>query len=191
MSFAAPVSVIAAPARLANRISAALLFAFLHSGTADARDPNPVPQVPKEDPAMTAAFAKASASLDEFFAKWHNPPPNAQGFSVKIGLTETPGAPGYAIVLPGKSASGPVEWFWTRNLRQDGAGFSAQIGNDAEQVHSVTLGQVIRFTRQDIGDWMYFQNGKIIGNATACPALAHASAQERQQMKEQYGLDCN
>ncbi len=40
--------------------------------------------------------------------------------------------------------------------------------------HNVTMGQTIHFTRADIGDWMYFQNGKIIGNATACPALAHA-----------------
>ena len=38
---------------------------------------------------------------------------------------------------------------------------------------------------------MYLQDGKIVGNATACPALAHASAEERRQMKEQYGLDCD
>jgi len=38
---------------------------------------------------------------------------------------------------------------------------------------------------------MYLENGRVIGNATACPALAHASAEERRQMKEQYGLACD
>jgi uncharacterized protein YegJ (DUF2314 family) len=139
---------------------------------------------------MNAAFAHAAAGLDGFFAMWRNPPPGAEGFSVKIGLTDAPGAPGYAIVRPGMSAPGQVEWFWTHNLRGEGVGFSAQIGNDAEELHNVSIGQTVHFVRQDIGDWMYFQNGKIIGNATACPALAHASAEERRQMKEQYGLEC-
>ncbi len=77
------------------------------------------------------------------------------------------------------------------NLRVDGAGFAAEIGNDSETLRNVSFGDTIHFTRLDIGDWMYFQNGKIIGNATACPALAHASVDERRQMKEQYGIACD
>jgi uncharacterized protein YegJ (DUF2314 family) len=176
---------------LRRKILAALLVASLHSGIALADDPNPVPKVPKGDPAMSAAFAHAAAGLDGFFVKWRQPPAGAQGFSVKIGLTDAPGAPGYALVRPGASAVGQVEWFWTHGLRAEGAGFSAELGNEAEDLHNVSMGQIIHFTTQDIGDWMYFQDGKIIGNATACPALAHASAQERRQMKEQYGLDCD
>ncbi|WP_158815659.1 DUF2314 domain-containing protein [Methylocapsa sp. S129] len=140
---------------------------------------------------MSAAFAHAATGLDDFFAKWRHPPKGAQRFSVKIGLMDVPGAPGYALVRPDAFPAGQVEWFWMHDLRADGAGFSAQIGNDAEELHNVSFGQTIRFTRQDIGDWTYFQNGKIIGNATACPALAHASAEERRQMKEQYGLNCD
>jgi uncharacterized protein YegJ (DUF2314 family) len=49
---------------------------------------------------------------------------------------------------------------------------------------------VIHFTRKDIGDWMYLKDGKIIGDATACPALAHSSAEDRKQMEEQFGLVC-
>jgi uncharacterized protein YegJ (DUF2314 family) len=186
-----------APLRAALRVglqglTAAALLLALCQGPAFANDPNPVPKVPKGDPAMTAAFAHAAAGLDEFFAKWRNPPAGAERFSVKIGLMDTPGAPGYAIVRPDRDsgAAGFVEWFWTNNLRVDGTGFSAQISNDAEDLRNVSFGQVIHFARQDIGDWMYFQNGKIVGNATACPALAHASAEERRQMKEQYGLAC-
>jgi uncharacterized protein YegJ (DUF2314 family) len=169
----------------------ALLLVVSHSGMALAGDPNPVQIVPKGDPAMTAAFAHAAAGLDGFLAKWRTPPPGADRFAVKIGLVDAPGAPGYAFVLPGEGAASQVEWFWVIDLHTEGATFSGRIGNDPEWLRNVSGGQTIHFTRQDIGDWMYFQNGKIIGNATVCPALAHASAEERRQMKEQYGLACD
>jgi uncharacterized protein YegJ (DUF2314 family) len=187
-----------APLRAALRLglqglTAGVLLLILCRGPAFANDPNPVPKVPKGDSAMTAAFARAAAGLDGFFAKWRNPPAGAERFSVKIGLMDTPGAPGYALVRPDRDsgASGFVEWFWTNHLRAEETGFSAQLSNEPEDLRNVAFGQTIHFARQDIGDWMYFQNGKIVGNATACPALAHASADERRQMKEQYGLACD
>lgn len=180
-----------APIRASVKVRiAAGLLAFLSGGMAAAGDANPVSKVPTGDPAMSAAFARAAAGLDAFFEKWRDPPPGAAHFSVKIGLTDAPGAPGYAIVRPDGPAAGPVEWFWTDNLRVETSGFSAQINNEAEDLHNVSFGQTIHFQRQDIGDWMYFQNGKIVGNATACPALAHASPDERREMKERYGLAC-
>jgi uncharacterized protein YegJ (DUF2314 family) len=184
---------IGARASFAFPFFAAILLALSPSGLAFAQDPNPVPKVPKADPAMTAAFARAAAGLDGFFAKLSNPPAGAQRFSVKIGLSDTRADPGYAIVRPDKAATmpGPVEWFWVNTLRHDGAGFSGKIGNDADALHNVSFGQTIHFAKEDIGDWMYFQNGKIVGNATACPALAHASADERREMKEKYGLECD
>jgi uncharacterized protein YegJ (DUF2314 family) len=174
-------------------LTAAVLLLVWRQGPAFANDPNPVPKVPKGDPAMTAAFARAAAGLDGFLAKWRNPPPGAERFSVKLGLRDTPGAPGYAIVRPDTDSgtSGFVEWFWTNDLRAEATGFSAKLSNEPEDLRNVAFGQIIHFTRQDIGDWMYFQNGKIVGNATACPALAHASAEERRQMKEEYGLACD
>jgi uncharacterized protein YegJ (DUF2314 family) len=170
---------------------AALLLAAVHSGVALAGDPNPVPNVPKGDPAMSAAFARAAATLDEFLAKWRNPPPGSERFLVKIGLADSEAPPGYLVIRPGDGGpGGPVEWFWARNLRAEGAGFTAQLSNEAENLHNVSFGQLVHFAREDIGDWMYFRDGRIVGNATACPALAHASAAERRQMKEQYGLAC-
>jgi len=178
-------------ARSAARIAALLLLISLLSGIAFADDPNPVPKVPKGDAAMMNAFARAAAGLDGFLTKWRDPPPGAKRFSVKIGLMDATDPPGYAIVRPGVVVRGQVEWFWTHGLRADGAGFAAELGNDPESLRNVTLGQTVHFTRQDIGDWIYFWDGKIIGNATACPALAHASPQERRQMKEHYGLACD
>jgi uncharacterized protein YegJ (DUF2314 family) len=171
----------------------ALLLVAAHSGTALADDPNPVPKVPKGDPAMTAAFAQARVGLEGFLLRWSKPPPGADRFAVKIGLMDAPGVPGYVIVPPVEDAvaNGRIEWFWVIDLHSEGAGFSGQIGNDPEWLRNVSSGQTIHFARQDIGDWMYMQHGKIIGNATACPALAYDSAEERRPMKEKYGLACD
>jgi uncharacterized protein YegJ (DUF2314 family) len=51
----------------------------------------------------------------------------------------------------------------------------------------------MQFVRKtpDSRDWMYFLNRRMVGNATACPALAHASPEERRIMREQYGLVCD
>lgn len=178
-------------ASLKRPIGAALLLAFLGSATALAGDPNPVPDVPKGDPAMSAAFARAAATLDDFLAKWRDPPPGSERFVVKIGLADSDAPPGYVIVRPGAAGpGGPVEWFWAGDLHVEGAGFSGQLSNDPDGLRNVSFGQIVHFAREDIGDWMYFRGGRIVGNATACPALAHASGAERRQMKEQYGLAC-
>jgi uncharacterized protein YegJ (DUF2314 family) len=130
---------------------------------------DPVPLVRKGDPAMSAVFARAGASLDAFLAAWRRPPSGAAGFAVKLGLADAKDARGFTVVRPDSESTVFVEWFWCGDLQGDGA----------------------RFTRADIGDWMYWRNGNIVGAATACPALAYASAQERRQMKDQFGIDCD
>ena len=155
-----------------------------------ADDPNPVTKVPKGDPAMVAAFGKAAATFDHFLAVWRSPPPGGKGFSVKIGLVDAQAAPGYTLVAPGSGPRIGVEWFWTNELREEEGGYSARLSNDPEVVHNVRRGLRVRFTRADVGDWMYWRDGKIVGNATACPALAHASESERNEMREKYGIDC-
>jgi uncharacterized protein YegJ (DUF2314 family) len=185
--------------RTASRLGAprrsCLVIAFVVASaqwaTALAEDPNPVPKVPKRDAAMSAAFAKAAAGLDDFLANWRHPPRGADRFVVKIGLMDVAGAPGYAVVKPDAPVVQIVEWFWAGDLKEEGTGFSGRLSNKPESLYNVAYGQTIHFTRQDIGDWMYQLNGKIVGNATACPALAHASVQERRAMKEQYGIDCD
>ena len=123
---------------------------------------------------------------------WKRPPPGSRNFIVKIGLRDVAGSSKYELVIPG--SGGPddrIEWFWTRSLREDGAGYAAEIDNDPETIRNVKNGETVRFTRAYVGDWMYLRNGKIVGNATACPALAHADSATRRQMADQYGLVCD
>jgi len=152
---------------------------------------DPVPLVRKGDPAMSAAFAHAGATLDAFLAAWRRPPSGASGFAVKLGLADAQGANGFTVVRPDSEPTAFVEWFWCGELQGDGERFMARVHNEPDSLHNVRYGQLVSFVRADIGDWMYWRDGKMVGNATACPALAHASAQERRQMKDQYGVDCD
>jgi len=146
--------------------------------------------VPHNDEAMTAAFAKAAASLDEFLAKWRNPPPNAENFGVKIGVVDSNDEPGFAVIEPNARPASRVEYLWVTNLKEDSNGFAARVANEVEYLDNVKLGDVVHFKRSHVADWMYVQDGKIVGNATVCPALAHASAEEKREMKEA-GIVCN
>lgn len=168
-----------------------LSIASLQATSAAADESSPVFRLPRDDDAMIAAFRHAAAGLDEFFAKYQRPPPGAEGFSVKIGLVDTSSPPGYALIVPGSTSERRVEWFWTEGLTADKDGFSATIDSEPDLLRNVKRGQVIHFKREYIGDWMYLQNGKIVGNATICPALAYSSAEERQHTIKRFGLNCD
>ena len=160
-------------------------------GTSVARADQPVVPVPSADPAMTAAFAKARSSIDAFLTQWRAPRNGANSFSVKLGLIDTKYRPGFAIVRPDQPTDAEIEWFWINLVRETGGVYEGTIGNDPESIHNVRLGQTIRFVRDDIGDWMYFRAGHIVGNATICPALAHAPEADRREMRDRYGVVCD
>ena len=165
-----------------------LTFAAAFFGTAFAAGDSV--NVSGNDPAMAAAFKRAAATLDDFLAKWRKRPEGTETFTVKVGLMDTSGQPGWAIVRPGATPPNYVEWFWVSNLREDGAGFAAELANDADNLDNVEQGTTVHFERADIGDWMYRKDGKIVGNFTACPALAQASPAERRQYAEM-GINCD
>ena len=139
---------------------------------------------------MTAAFQRAAATFDIFLDVWRRPPADASGFAVKLGLVDAKDGRGFGVVRPDSEPKALVEWFWCGDIAGDGERFTARIGNEPETLRNVRYGQVVAFTRADVGDWMYWRNGKMIGNSTACAALAHASTEERREMKVKYGVDC-
>jgi uncharacterized protein YegJ (DUF2314 family) len=165
-------------------------FVFLSFTVALAANSIPVPSVPEEDGAMRLAFARARAGLDGFLAKLAKPPKGSKLFAVKIGLADSPSSKAAVIVRPGQKSANRVEFFWVHDVQPVADGFNGRIDNDPETIHGVRAEQPIHFVKDDIADWMYVQDGKIKGNATACPALAHATPTERKKMAEEYGIVC-
>jgi len=58
-------------------------------------------------------------------------------------------------------------------------------------VKKVKVGQTIRFREDEIVDWLYQQDGKMIGNFTACTLLKREPPKEAAAFMKQVGLRCD
>ena len=136
-----------------------------------------VSYVSNDDPAMAKAYEKAKATLDSFLLLAQSPPLNTTAFSVKVGIRE------------GKH----TEYFWISDITQSGNQLQGRINNEPELVKSVKNGQMYSFAKSKIVDWTYRDRTKhrTFGNFTACALLSKEPANEDEEFKKQYGLECN
>lgn len=130
-----------------------------------------------EEQAMKLAFAKARSSLDQFLVLAKKPPSKTGSYTVKIGVRD------------GKY----TEYFWIGDFAQTENEFSGRIDNEPALVKNVKYGQIYRFKKAEIVDWMYIDSGekRMVGNFTTCALLTKESKQDADEFKKQYGLSCD
>lgn len=80
-----------------------------------------------------------------------------------------------------------VEFFWCVDIKAKNGVVTGEIGNDAEIVKSVHLGQRITIKEADIADWLYIRDGKMIGNYTVRPLMKSMSKEELDFLKGKLG----
>jgi uncharacterized protein YegJ (DUF2314 family) len=130
--------------------------------------------VASEDKEMNAAIEKARSTLDAFLRLKANPPKGASGFKLKVKITDNNGS----------------EHMWVTPFAETAAGFSGTIADEPEIVASVANGREISFTRQDISDWGFVQDGKQKGSFTVCVLLKHIPRAEVDAYRRDYGFEC-
>lgn len=169
----------------------AAIFLMIFAGQpAVAVGPDIVVTLPSDDETMAAAIRRAQTSVDGFLAVWHKPGDGMYGFGVKLRIIrKSDGAHG--VIGPFDAFTGSSEHFWVELVSRSGDRFIGAVTNAPEIVKDVYRGERVAFDKEQIEDWMYFSNGKVVGNATACPALAHANEAERRFVEENYGLTCD
>ena len=123
---------------------------------------------------MLAAREKGRATLGRFLAVKENPPPDARAFAVKIAVHD----------------GGKVEWFWISKFSRDGERFRGAIDNTPRFVGNVRQNEIVSFSRTDIADWMYVQDGRMKGNFTACALLEKEEAKAREEFMRKFGMEC-
>jgi uncharacterized protein YegJ (DUF2314 family) len=123
--------------------------------------------VSSDDAAMSAAIAKAQATLDDFLKVADHPPEGTSDFALKVKIAD----------------GDKVEHFWVIPFSRKGDGFTGTIADKPELVMTVSEGQAYDFPRSDISDWMYTQNGKIHGGQTIRALLPHMKADEAARVK--------
>ena len=143
-------------------------------------------QVPKRDRAMKQAMDLAQGGLEGFLDIQDMKPLGTGFYSVKIGIKDA----GDSFRITSAPDEDDVEFFWLGTLKKTPTGFSGEIQEIPEIAKNVAMGQRVEFKRSDIVDWFYFEKGKMKGNFTACPALAHATDDEREVFNKEYGTRC-
>lgn len=135
-----------------------------------------VVEINDRDPAMQAAFKKARASLDEFFKVVSAGDPTNDAPSLRIKVED----------------GGTTEYVWVHPFERDGKDFKGKANNIPSKLKKLAIGGPLRFKRDDIVDWTYFDvKARVMhGNFTTCAQLAKAPANEVAQLKKAYGLDC-
>ena len=127
-----------------------------------------------EDADMQRAFEQAGRGLQGFLATWRSPPSDASDFAVKVGL----------------KAGDDTEYFWISPFREEGEGFKGVLNNQPRMVKNVAMGDEISFARAEIVDWLYYSNGKMVGNFTACAMLRREKESDRIEFEKRFGLRC-
>jgi uncharacterized protein YegJ (DUF2314 family) len=109
-------------------------------------------RVADDNPAMSRAIERARSSAEEFIRALQDPPIGADAFSVKLLITD-----------PGNDEGEPI---WLFPVRYENGSFFGNVNNEPDAVKSVRVGQEVEVAPDRISDWMYIQDGKLIGGFT-------------------------
>ena len=120
-------------------------------------------QVADDDAKMNAALAKGKASLPQFVAALKQNKPSRSHFAVYARFVENE----------------KVEFLWIDPVVLDGANFRGIVANKPEMLTKIKAGDRILVPNADVTDWMYVENGKLVGGYSSRVLRDGLSAAER------------
>lgn len=118
-----------------------------------------------EDSDMNAAIAKAKSTLAKVTRRFLNG--ELENFTVKVKVED------------GES----VEHFWISNTVYSEGFYSGTIEEEARVVSTIQKGQSYRATKEDVTDWMYLENEKMVGNFTLRAMLPNMPKEQADQYR--------
>jgi len=130
--------------------------------------------VKNDDPDMTAAFAKARESLQDFLRLARKPRATIERMSVKVAIRD----------------NDKTEYFWITPFAERDGAFVGRVANTPRSVRNVKLGKVIKFKEAEIADWSYVESKRMIGNFTACALIKKEPLPSREEFMKTYRLNC-
>jgi uncharacterized protein YegJ (DUF2314 family) len=133
-----------------HRLGIFVLFIVMVTGCGKKHPADKVIYVADDDPRMNAAMEKARSSVNTFITALRSPKSSQSGFSVKMAITD------------GKN----TEHMWLSSVNYDGKSFHGAIDNEPDAVKTVKIGQQMSVEALKISDWMFVENGKLVGGYT-------------------------
>lgn len=123
----------------------------------------------KQDAEMNAAIRQAQDTLDDFIGHLQKPQPTQKGFSIKARFPY--------------DADNNYEHIWLVDVSYTGVVFKGRIGNDRLfYVKDLKYGDVVTIAREDVSDWMFVEDGKLVGGFTFRVIWNRMSPQEREEL---------
>ena len=126
-------------------------------------------QVADSDVQMERATRRAQRTVGKFIAALDHPSPTEKGFLVKK-LFVVDGVP---------------EHMWLTDVHYHGGRFYGNLDNQPEKIRGPRLGQRESVIPDEISDWLYVDNGQLIGGYTLRVLADDMSPEQRAQFEKE------
>jgi uncharacterized protein YegJ (DUF2314 family) len=128
-------------------------------------------QITDDNRAMAQAVQKARKTQDKFISALRSPMANQIRFAVKKPFIE----------------GDKVEHIWVNELRFDGQLLHGKVDNEPVDLKGVRLGDAVSVKPEEISDWMYVQDGRLVGGYTVRCVSRDLPRQQRKQFEKAAG----
>jgi uncharacterized protein YegJ (DUF2314 family) len=122
-------------------------------------------QVPKDHAAMHRAVIEARKTVGKFIVALKHPAPGQQDFEVKKPFVQ----------------GNQVEHIWLSDVQFVGNRFQGRVDNRPRKISGLKLGQLVSVNPNEISDWLYVDNGKLVGGYTVRAHYDELSPQQKQE----------
>lgn len=143
-------------------VLSALIIANCNSKMSSENDP--IVPVSDDDQEMNSAMQKARSTLNEFIERFTHPKTSDKWFLVKGRFTH----------------KGQIEHIWMADLVLDGKFFSGVLANEPEYP-GLKFKQKVSVPLDNISDWMYVSDGRLMGGFTIRVLYGRMSPEERKR----------
>ena len=133
------------------------------SGQTAASDKSGYANVSDNDKQMDRAVENAQRTLGFFMAALRAKKNGDTVFEIKKGFID----------------GDKVEHLWIKRVTYDGKKFHGEIDNRPNEVSNVRLGEHVTVAPQDVTDWMFLKDGKLIGGYTTRVLYARLSPEDK------------
>jgi uncharacterized protein YegJ (DUF2314 family) len=125
-----------------------------------------------EDAEMNSAMEKARADLAPFLKALSQPSSTRDHLAIKVGFSDDYGN----------------EYLWLSDVRYQDGIFRGTVSNQPETVKSTYYGASVSVPAQQIADWMFIENGRLVGGYTMRVMRGRLSNEERAEFDANIGF---
>jgi uncharacterized protein YegJ (DUF2314 family) len=132
------------------------------------KDQTPYYEVPNDDTAIRRAVIQARKTVGKFITALQHRANGQKDFEIKKPFIQ----------------NGQMEHIWLSDVEFVGNRFQARVDNEPRKIRGVKIGQLVSVNPNEITDWLYIDNGKLVGGYTFRVQYNQLSPQDKQEFDQ-------